>query len=120
MGEHDCARGIGEIRWVEVGNILDSDCIPCPECTSADYLGPAEAVRAAARPWPSLMPLGDSNDTAPELETPGNASLAYLLTQPEIRAALSRLPGLHDHDHDRPAPSDDSTREAFDAMDGAS
>ena len=45
----------------------------------------------------------DSNDTAPELETgwtggPWDGTL----------------------DHDRPSPGDDITREAFDAMDGAS
>lgn len=127
---HDCEGGVGEVRWIMVGNALDSDCIPCPGCTSVDRFGPEHGVREAARPWPwrwpQIMPLGDSDDCAPGLETPGDPRFPQLLALAKIQAgpnamlvrwATMDLRAGFERDHDRPSPGDDITRPAFDALD---
>ena len=85
-----------------------------------DFYGPQATVYMIRRHSPAglnraVVPV-DADDCAPGLETPGNASLCWVLTRPEVQAAL-RLRALVDHDHDRPSPGDDLTHAAFDEMD---
>ena len=56
----------------------------------------------------------DADDCAPGLEMPGDASLCWVLTRPEVQAALRLVAQF-----DRPSPGDDITREALDALDSA-